>query len=151
METTSDLVLKAMEFAKLKHKGQKRDDGSDFFEAHPLKVYQHVKMRVDDENVQCAALLHDVLEDTPTSYEELLSEFNKPIAEMVLKVTCTEDNVFPLLWFPDGEYDELTHMAQIIKHFDTSVNISEMYTWTPKQRVAYLDKKMCWLTHTPYL
>jgi len=139
------LIEKAKEFAKTKHRGQRRDDGSDFYEAHCLVVYEHIKMCVGDEDAQCAALLHDILEDTETTYEELIREFNESIAIMVKMLTHTTDNVFPLLQFPDG-YTEIGHMAQIIKHFDTAVNISEMYTWTPDQRLAYLNKKKCWKT-----
>lgn len=139
----NNLVEKAKEFAKKKHHGQQRDDGSDFYEAHCLVVYEHVKIRTDDEDIHCAALLHDTLEDTETTFNELVREFNEPIAVMVQMVTHTDDNVFPLLYFPNG-YTEIGHKAQIIKHFDTAINISEMYTWTPEQRLAYLNKKMCW-------
>lgn len=141
---TSDLILKAMEFAKMAHLGQKRDSGRDFFNAHCMPVYEHVKMERGGTNILAAALLHDVIEDTEYTYEDLRREFNDEIALIVLKLTQTQDNTFPLLHMKDG-YTELEHMAEIIKHFDTSVNCAEMYTWNKKERMAYLLKKRAWL------
>lgn len=137
-------ILKAMEFAERKHVGQARDNGEDFYLAHCLVVYQTVKSRRGDAEILCASLLHDVLEDTDTTYEELVVNFGENVADLVLMVTHTEDNVFPLLKFTDNKYSELVHKAMVLKHADTFVNVSEMYTWTPEQRMTYLNKKMCW-------
>ena len=137
-------ILKAMEFAEKKHLGQERDDGQDFYSAHCLVVYQIVKTRRGKAETLCAAILHDTLEDTDTTYAELKLNFGKNVADLVLMVSHTEDNMFPLLRFKDDEYNELVHKAMVIKHADTFVNVSEMYTWTPEQRVRYLNKKMCW-------
>ncbi len=139
-------ILKAMEFAERKHLGQSRDDGQDFYTAHCLVVYEIVKSRRGDAATLCAALLHDTLEDTDTSYGELEAAFGKEVADLVNMVTHTDDNVFPLLKFENGAYSELVHKAMVIKHADTFVNVSEMYTWNPEQRRRYLEKKMCWST-----
>lgn len=137
-------VTKAMEFAEKKHLGQARDDGQDYYNAHCLEVYRIVKTRKGDAEILCASLLHDTLEDTDTTYEEIEENFGKNVADLVLMVTHTDDNMFPLLKFENGEYSELVHKAMIIKHADTFVNVSEMYTWTPARRMKYLNKKICW-------
>lgn len=51
-----------------KHHGQ-FDKGGTPYCCHPLKVMHYLK--TDDEELQCIALLHDVVEDTPTTYDEL--------------------------------------------------------------------------------
>lgn len=137
-------ILKAMEFAERKHLGQARDSGQDFYTAHCLVVYQTVKSRKGDAETLCAALLHDTLEDTDTTYEELVENFGKNVADLVLMVTHTDDNVFPRLKFTDDKYSDLVPKAMVIKHADTFVNVSEMYAWTPEQKTKYLNKKMCW-------
>jgi guanosine-3',5'-bis(diphosphate) 3'-pyrophosphohydrolase len=51
------------------HRGQ-FDRGGAPYQLHPLKVMHYLK--TDDEELQCVALLHDVIEDTKTSYQELI-------------------------------------------------------------------------------
>ena len=81
-----DKVMKAYEYAKEKHYGQKRLTGEDYI-THPLEValiLSNIKVDVD---TICAALLHDVLEDTPATYEDLEKKFGKVIANLVSGVT----------------------------------------------------------------
>jgi len=80
------LILKAYEFAKNKHGNQMRESG-DLYITHPLSVaYILSDLEVDDETI-CAALLHDVIEDTGTKKEEIINEFGTSIEEMVDGVT----------------------------------------------------------------
>lgn len=81
-----DLILKAYEFIKEKHKDQKRKSGEDYI-VHPLKVALIVKdMNLDISSV-ITALLHDTLEDTNTSPEEIENLFGKEIRTMVEGLT----------------------------------------------------------------
>ena len=92
----NDLVQKAFFFAIEKHNGQVYNGGAFFF--HPLQVYGLVKdNRPDDYNLQAAALLHDTVEDTETTYEELWVEFGKDVADLVQEVTKDENKDFPHL------------------------------------------------------
>jgi len=50
------------------HRGQ-FDKGGNPYQLHPIKVMHYLK--TDDEELQCIALLHDVIEDTKTSYQDL--------------------------------------------------------------------------------
>ena len=76
----------ALEFAKAKHKGQKRIGGDDYV-THPIAVSEIVKNQGFDEIYQIAALFHDLLEDTDATEEEILKYGNRQILEAVNLLT----------------------------------------------------------------
>ena len=76
----------ALEFAKAKHKGQKRIGGDDYI-THPIAVSQIVKNQGFDEIYQITALFHDLLEDTDATEEEILKYGNQKILEAVILLT----------------------------------------------------------------
>ncbi|HAK45581.1 MAG TPA: GTP pyrophosphokinase [Spirochaeta sp.] len=79
-------ILKAVEWAEMKHGDQKRASGEPFF-IHPLKVAEFlIDFGMDHETV-IAAILHDVLEDTGTSESEMKKEFGRNIVALVDGVT----------------------------------------------------------------
>ena len=80
------LIRKAYEYAKINHGDQCRKSGEPYM-IHPVNVaYILANLELDDETL-CAALLHDVVEDTPVTHEDLVNEFGEAIAEMVAGVT----------------------------------------------------------------
>lgn len=84
--TNVELITKAYNKALSAHRGQKRLSGEDYI-IHPINVAQILtSLEMDDETI-CAALLHDVLEDTDTTYEEIEELFDKSIADLVDGVT----------------------------------------------------------------
>ena len=76
----------ALEFAKAKHKGQKRIGGNDYI-THPIAVSEIVKNQGFDVNYQITALFHDLLEDTDTTEEEILRYGNQKILDAVNLLT----------------------------------------------------------------
>lgn len=79
-------IERAFEFAESAHIGQKRDSGEDYI-SHPLAVAQVLAdINLDYETI-CAALLHDVLEETKYKAEDLEKEFGSNIAFLVGAVT----------------------------------------------------------------
>ena len=81
-----DLIRRAYNFANENHGSQIRKSGEPYI-VHPLNVaYILATLGLDDETI-CAALLHDVVEDTPVTHEELTNEFGETISEMVAGVT----------------------------------------------------------------
>ena len=80
------IIQKAYEYAKSKHGDQLRKSGEPYI-IHPVQVAYTLATLGMDDNTICAALLHDVLEDTNTTYEELEKEFNSEVAYMVDGVT----------------------------------------------------------------
>ena len=81
-----NLIQHAYLYAKEKHQDQKRKSGEAYI-VHPLNVAFIVADMGLDTAVICAALLHDVVEDTKTTYEDIKEEFNVEIAELVEGVT----------------------------------------------------------------
>lgn len=84
------LILKALEFAAQKHRDQRRKDkDASPYINHPIQLANVLwhEGRVGDPAVIAAALLHDTVEDTETSWQELRGEFGDEIANIVLEVT----------------------------------------------------------------
>jgi guanosine-3',5'-bis(diphosphate) 3'-pyrophosphohydrolase len=86
------LLLKALHFAALKHTNQRRKNASKSpYINHPIEVAEHLH-RVGggaDETILAAALLHDTIEDTGTTEDELRREFGAEVLALVLE--CTDD------------------------------------------------------------
>ena len=82
----SEMLQRALIFAKEKHKGQKRIGGDDYI-THPIAVCEIVKSQGLDKNYQIAALFHDLLEDTDATEEEILKYGNREILESVKLLT----------------------------------------------------------------
>jgi guanosine-3',5'-bis(diphosphate) 3'-pyrophosphohydrolase len=84
------LVLHAVRFAAWKHRDQRRKGkGRVPYINHPLDL-AHVlwfEGGVTDATVLAAALLHDTIEDTQTSVQELQGEFGERVAQIVMEVT----------------------------------------------------------------
>ena len=85
-KSDSELIKKAYNYAKNNHKEQKRMSGEEYI-IHPLSVaYILADLELDDSTI-ASALLHDVVEDTEITREDIVNEFGKEIAEMVDGVT----------------------------------------------------------------
>lgn len=80
-----ELLAKAISFATNKHKNQKRRDGVEYIN-HPLNVANILKNAGYDEKYQIVAILHDVLEDTDATKEEVLY-FGEDVYEAVKLLT----------------------------------------------------------------
>ena len=81
------VVKKALEFATEAHKGQVRKYTGEPYIVHPIEVMELVKQVIDDPEMQAAALLHDVVEDTPVSINEIKDEFGPRVAALVSDLT----------------------------------------------------------------
>jgi len=93
MSRTKDdlgLVLRAAQFAANKHKDQRRKDADARpYINHPINLAEvlHTDGGVRDPVVIAAALLHDTIEDTETTYDELRGAFGAEVADVVVEVT----------------------------------------------------------------
>jgi len=75
-------VLEAYEFGAVAHKGQSRKSGEPYI-THPVAVAQELaEMHLDSEAI-CAAILHDVVEDTPATLGEIQEKFGEDVALIV--------------------------------------------------------------------
>ena len=80
------LIVKAYNYAKEKHGTQCRKSGEPYI-IHPVQVAYILADIGLDEATICAALLHDVVEDTEVTHEDLVRDFGEEIATMVAGVT----------------------------------------------------------------
>lgn len=135
-----EITRKALEFASNKHSGQLDDTGKPYI-LHPMQVQEILwAVAPDDENLLAAAYLHDTLEDTETTYEELVEEFNQDVADLVNEVTHdgAKDNYG--LYFPRLH----TQRGIVLKFADRLSNLSRMETWAEDRKTHYLKKSKFW-------
>lgn len=131
-----DKVTKAFWFAMDKHVGQLDDSGESYFYAHLCQVYAVIReICPTDHNLACAALLHDTIEDTNTTYEELIKHFNQDVADLVLELTKDKNGNFPRL---------KSKRAILIKFADRLSNLSRMDCWSEDRQKKYLNKSKFW-------
>jgi len=135
-----DIFWRAYSFSEKKHECQLDDCGKDYFIEHVLKVGLLICKLTIDPDVRAAALLHDTIEDTDTTYEELLETFNKRVADLVMEVThegCKDHYGY---YFPRLKTKE----AILIKLVDRASNVSRMGSWSNQRQQNYLDKTKFW-------
>src|SRR3954464_14316653 len=81
-----DLLRKAYDFSSVAHRGQTRKSGDPYF-SHPASVAGIItELKLDTASV-CAGLLHDVVEDTLATIEDIEREFGEEVAFLVDGVT----------------------------------------------------------------
>jgi len=108
-------IQMALALATTAHKGQYRDDGKEYI-THPLKVAELIKMVSKDEDLVCAALLHDVLEDNKTyKYSTIKEGFGKRIADIVREANKDKKGLFHIK----------TREGALIKLADTLHNLAD--------------------------
>ena len=93
-------VEEAYRFAEEAHAGQYRKSGEPFIE-HPLSTALYLADLHFDYNALRAALLHDVIEDTPVTYEDLAQRFGEEVATLVDGVTKLTQNELMNTWGED--------------------------------------------------
>jgi (p)ppGpp synthase/HD superfamily hydrolase len=85
-------IRSAYQTAEKAHTGQLRDEGTPYI-IHPLRVAVSLvdELQIYSPRLVCSALLHDVIEDSPTTREELASLFGEDVAQIVWLLTKFED------------------------------------------------------------
>ena len=81
------LVERALSFATLAHGDQRRKYTGELYIVHPIEVMEIVKTVPHDEAMLAAALLHDVVEDTKFSLNDIKKNFGNEISHLVDGVT----------------------------------------------------------------
>ncbi|MBS4224201.1 HD domain-containing protein [Lederbergia citrea] len=85
-----NMIDKAIQFAAIKHEGQYRKRTDIPYITHPFVVGMILQQAGYKEEIIAAGILHDALEDTDTTEEELLSEFGQSVVDLV-KAASEED------------------------------------------------------------
>ena len=131
---SSQLILKAAHFAAQKHRDQRRknEDASPYIN-HPISVAKIISEigNIEDPEVLAAALLHDTLEDTSTTREELIENFGQRVCSLVEEVS--DDKILPRQTRKDLQIQhapQLSEGAVLIKLGDKISNVTDI-THTP--------------------
>lgn len=147
-EASCGLILRAVAFAAHKHREQKRKDkDASPYINHPIQLATVLweEGGVTDPQVIAAALLHDTLEDTETTWHELRGEFGKEIADVVLEVTDTKwigMEVRKRLQVSRAKHS--SGMAKLVKLADKICNVRDVAAhppahWPVERRRQYFD------------
>jgi (p)ppGpp synthase/HD superfamily hydrolase len=91
-----DVVRRAYELAEQSHAGQMRDEGTPYI-LHPIRVAVSLvdELQIYSPTLVCGALLHDVIEDSPVTRDDIATEFGDRVAEIVWLLTKFEDVSLP--------------------------------------------------------
>ena len=143
-----DRIDRAVAYAREKHKDQKRKDGSPYV-IHPLAVAEIVAELGLDEETILGALLHDCIEDTDASFDEIAKLFGQTCAELVEGVTkLTRAN------FSSNEQEQMENLRKmfmamskdlrvvLIKISDRLHNMRTMQYQTPEKQLLKCKETM---------
>ena len=106
--TNKGLIKSAYDYATKKHKDQKPRKTGEPYIMHPLRVAYLVASWGFEADTICAALLHDTLEDTDATYDELVTLFGKKVTDMVDAVTAIDNEIKDKTDLTKEEIDELS-------------------------------------------
>jgi guanosine-3',5'-bis(diphosphate) 3'-pyrophosphohydrolase len=141
-------VLKALVFAAHKHRDQRRKDArASPYINHPIALADVLRNEggIADPTVICAALLHDTIEDTQTTSEELERAFGKRVRDIVLEVT--DDKRLPKKERKRLQIEHAPHLsrpAKLVKLADKICNLRDVAEnppadWDLARRQEYFD------------
>ena len=129
------LILKALAFSAHKHRDQRRKgaDAAPYIN-HPIALADMLcnEAGITDEVVLCAALLHDTVEDTETTHEDLVAHFGKTIADIVAEVT--DDKSLPKADRKRLQVEHAAHAsdsAKLVKLADKISNLRDIASSPP--------------------
>ena len=122
-DTLNESALKALRVATAAHKGQFRKSGGEYID-HPKEVARFVQKFKKSNNLTAmiqAAYLHDTLEDTDTTYADLVKQFGALVADMVQQLTTDKAASDAI---GKGEYI----WALVVKLADRLANVQDIDT-----------------------
>jgi guanosine-3',5'-bis(diphosphate) 3'-pyrophosphohydrolase len=141
-------LFDALAFAAEKHRNQRRKDveASPYIN-HPIALARVLAVEggIADETTLIAAILHDTIEDTETTYDDLLARFGQEVADVVAEVT--DDKSLPKAERKALQVKHAPHAsrrAKLVKLADKICNIRDVgdnapRDWSLERRREYFD------------
>ncbi|NMI82109.1 bifunctional (p)ppGpp synthetase/guanosine-3',5'-bis(diphosphate) 3'-pyrophosphohydrolase [Marine Group I thaumarchaeote] len=140
-----ELVKNAELFAKKKHSGQFRKDGITPYSKHLEDVVNRLKsLGVVDEELLCAGWLHDTIEDTDVTFDDLFEKYESRIAVLVSSLSKDmsltrkkREKVY------SKQLQEASFDAKLIKLCDISANLSDLknYNASKSKKLRQVKQK----------
>jgi guanosine-3',5'-bis(diphosphate) 3'-pyrophosphohydrolase len=148
MPPTPAELIDAIAFAAHKHRDQRRKDAhASPYINHPIALARVLSVEggVDDRLALLGALLHDTIEDTETTAEEIAARFGAEVAAVVLEVT--DDKRLPKAERKAAQVAHAPHIsrpAQLVKLADKTCNLRDVAAsppvgWPLDRRREYFD------------
>lgn len=143
-----NILISAIAFAADKHRNQRRKDheASPYIN-HPIALANVLanEAGVDDERVLMAAVLHDTIEDTETTEQDLLRLFGKDVADIVMEVT--DDKILSKAERKRLQVEHAAHIsrrAKLVKLADKICNLRDIVQnppadWPIERKEEYFD------------
>jgi guanosine-3',5'-bis(diphosphate) 3'-pyrophosphohydrolase len=141
-------LLSAIAFAAHKHRDQRRKDlvASPYIN-HPIGLANVLanEAGIEDERILIAAILHDTIEDTETTEQELIRDFGKEVAEIVMEVT--DDKTLSKAERKQLQIEHaatISRRAKVVKLADKICNLRDIANsppadWSLERKQAYFD------------
>jgi guanosine-3',5'-bis(diphosphate) 3'-pyrophosphohydrolase len=147
MDESTGLILKALRFSAEKHRNQRRKDAeASPYINHPIQVTETLWTigEVRDVTLLVASILHDTIEDTETSPDEIKGEFGEDVLALVLEVT--DDKSLPKQVRKQLQVETAPHKtrnAKLLKLADKISNVQAIITsppsdWSLERKQEYL-------------
>ena len=141
-------LIAAIAFPADKHRDQRRKDANALpYINHPISLANVLanEAGIDDERVLIAAILHDTIEDTETTEQELIRLFGQEITSIVLEVT--DDKSLPKAERKQLQIDHAPHIsrrAKLVKLADKICNLRDISDsppsgWSEERKREYFD------------
>ena len=148
-DTDLKLLIKALAFATHKHRtGKRKNVAKSPYINHPISVADILcnEANVTDISVICAALLHDTVEDTEATAEELTTEFGQQISDIVMDVT-DDKSIEDKQRRKQLQIEHAAHIsdqAKLVKLADKISNLRDVANdppadWNLERRREYFD------------
>ena len=128
-------LIKVTDFAAKKHRDQRRKDSVQTpYINHPIGVASIISEEggINDINILCGAILHDTVEDTDTTYEEIEELFGERIRAIVKD--CSDDKNLPKQVRKEKQIEHAPHCcyeAKVVKLADKLYNLRDLERDTP--------------------
>jgi (p)ppGpp synthase/HD superfamily hydrolase len=146
------MVLEALRFAHEAHTGQVRKYSGEPYLFHPIEVMHIVEITTYGAYVQpivermmCAALLHDVVEDTPRTFADVDATFGAVVAQMVAGMTApskpSDGNRAARMKIDVDYLAGQSEYAQTIKCADIISNVKSIAQYDKKFAATYVEEK----------
>jgi guanosine-3',5'-bis(diphosphate) 3'-pyrophosphohydrolase len=148
MSAPTNQLLAAIKFASQKHVAQKRKDSRNTpYINHPIEVAELLSRvgGVDDVEILIAAVLHDTVEDTETTIEEISEIFGGAVASYVME--CTDDKTLAKAERKQRQIETASKkspQAKLIKLADKISNVKDLGEsppagWSVERQLDYLE------------
>lgn len=141
-------LLRAVSFAADRHRNQRRKgvEASPYIN-HPIQVAEIIARigNVDDLTILVAAILHDTVEDTETTFDEIENAFGSEVRDLVVEVT--DDKSIPKAERKKRQVEHtarISDRAKLIKIADKACNVHDVahfppVDWSAQRQAEYLE------------